>query len=508
MALDPLPDEIIVRNRDEFLEGFLSAYRTKDPTANTNEGSFPHIIGAALADQLVVLSQDARIIGRSIPLSEVVGLRLDQRLAELGLPARFQETGSSGFVQITASGGGATLTPGQTLTEENSQAQFEFTGEGGTYSDGASVPIRAITTGPATNFAAGTELKWDSPSAGLGPVATVQEPGLTGGRVAESDDQVRLRISEAYADPAAAGNVATYIRLAENSGAHGVPVQKAFAYPAINGPGTIGIAFVLTSGGPGTSRIPSPQQIALVRNYILTVPDDPTRIPPGDDGLLDTTLISQPVPIVIDVRWSRSGSNWKEAVPWPPRRETGEGAIVVSAVTSATQFTLARDDADYDAEEPQPTVGQTIAFYDKSNARFARKRILSFTGTGPWVITVDTTHDASDTNYVPVEGQRACPWSESLDDLVEPILNYFDTLGPGEQRAKFFDPGVREKRFPPSPESWPSVITSHLATAILDVPAVADAVIREGLGEHANVGTPGVSAYLLELGDIAAFPLI
>lgn len=504
--LDPLPDEIVVRTRDEFRSGFLNAYLTKRPNDSTNEGSLPWIYASAIADQLVAMSFNARVIGRSIPLSEVVGLRLDQRLAEKQLPPRFGERGSSGFVVIATSGGGATLTLGAELSEPDSQSRFAFTGATGTYNTGDAVPVQAITTGPGTNFDEGTVLAWDPPASGLSLNATVQAPGLRGGRVAESDEQVRLRISNAEADPAASGNVASYLRLAENSGAHGVAVGKAFAYPLCNGPASLGLAFVLTPGGPGTSRVPSSAQIALVRAYVLTAPDDPTRVAPEDDSLFDTTVAAQPVSVVLDVRWSQRGANWKDASRWPVRHTTGAGAIVVSSATDATHFSLGRDAGSYSGE-PQPAVGQTIALYNKATGKFARKRILSFTGTGPWAITVDTTNDSSDTSYVPIVGQRACPWSESLDDLAKPILDYFDKLGPGEQFSTFFDPGVRQRRNPPSPEHWPSQTTEHLATGVLDLLSVSRAIVQEGLGVAATVGVPGVLVSLLELGDIAAFPL-
>lgn len=508
MALDVLADEIVVRGRSELLSSMTGAYLTKRPNDIVNSGTFQHAIFSAVADVLVGESLNARTVGRSIPDSEVSGLRLDQRLAELRLPPRFAEIGSSGFVVIGASGGGGTITNHAPLTEANSNASFEAVVTSGSFTDATPVAIRAITTGPATNFPAGTVLTWSSPGSGLDPAATVQAPGLTGGRLAESDEQVRLRIRDARSAPAASGNSSTYIQLAENSGAHGVPVQKAFWYPACNGGGTGALAFVLTPGGPGTSRIPSSAQIGIVRAYILTVPEDTTRIPPGDDRLFDTTIVSQRVSLVLDIRWGQAAANWKDAARWPLRRSTGAGAIKVSAATDATHFTLSRDDATY-TSETQPAAGQTVCFYNLSTGKFARKRILSFTGTGPWPIIVDTTNSSSDTTYVPIVGQRASPWSESLDDIATPILDFFDTLGPGEQLpdSLLFDPGNGQKRVPPTPDTWPAAITNHVVTSVLDVQAVANAIVQEGLGTVATVGSPGSVATLLELGDIAAFPL-
>lgn len=505
MALDVLPDEIVVRNRTELLASMTGAYLVKRPSDIINDGTMQNAILASVADVTVSQSLNARTLGRQIPISEKAGVALDRCLAELQLPPRRGETGSTGYVVISTSGGGVVINEGDALTEPNSKVSFEAAVTGA-YDDGDAVPIRATSTGPSTNFDAATVLQWSSPAAGLATNCTVQAPGLKGGRYSEDDEQVRLRISDALADPAASGNAATYIRLAENALGHGVPVQKAFAYVAPHGSGTIGIAFLLTPAGPGSSRIPTSAQIAAVRAYIKTVPEDETRIPPGDDLLLDTTIVSQPVSIVLDVRWRKGSANWKDSSRWPLRRDTGAGAIKVTAATDATHFTVARDDGNY-AGETQPVAGQTVALYNKTTGSFARKRILSFTGTGPWVITVDTSNDSSDTTYVPIVGQRVSPWSESLDDLAQPILDRFDTLGPGEQTDTFFDPGQLQRRTPASPEFWPSMITSHLATDILNVPSVGNAIVREGLGDEADPGVLGVLAYQLELGDIAAFPL-
>lgn len=500
MPLDPLPSEVLALSRDEWVTRYKRSYKLRDPNADLRPGTQPDIDATCLADQLAVLSANARQIGHSIPLAEVTGQRLDQRLDERGLPPRFPEVGASGYVTIVASTTGTTIYSGDELTEPNtgSRAQCIATG---LYQDGDFVPVACITSGPGTNFAAGTVFTWSAPRPGCNPNCTVTEQtdgtGLSGGRLAESDDEVRQRISDDMANPASAGNDAQYQREAENSRGHGVAVQKAFTYPAVVGPGTIGVGFTLRVTAPGASRIPNLAQITQVRDYVRGKF-------PADDGYLDLALISQPVDIVLDIRWGAGAGDWVDANPWPPRYNTGNGAVVVSAVTSASAFTLRTDNDDY-VGVPSPVAGQVIGFYDQSGGKFSRKRIASVTGTGPWACTVDVTNAASDTSYVPVVGQRACPWSDSLDLLVTPIRDYLNKTGPGEQYLTFFDPGLRQKRNPPSPSYWPQTITNVLAADILKVSAVLDGVIREGLGVTAGVGTPGAVVYLLELGDLAAF---
>lgn len=504
MALNPLPGTITVKSRDEFRDHYLRSYRLRDPDADTREGTQPWIDASCLADQLVVLSESARQIGRKIPLSELSSDELDQRAAELGIPPRFGDLGSSGAVSIVASADGTHIFAGDELTTEDSSIRFAVIIESD-YQDGSSVGITAIDVGPQTNIKPGTKLLFSPPRPGCGPVATVIEQtdgeGLTGGRVAESDDELMQRISDTQADPAAAGNAAAYIRLAENSRGHGVPVQKAFAYPAILGPGTMGVAFTLKPAKAGASRVPNATQIQQVRDYVVGQL-------PGDDGYVDIVLLSQPVNIVIDVEWATGAANWADATPWPERRSAGAGAVVVTTSTTSTSFVLSTDNGVYTGVA-DPVAGQTIAFFNPAGSgSYSRKRILSVTGSGPWTIVVDTTNGVSDTAYVPPVGARPCPWSDSLPDLIPPAVEYFEGTGPGEQRAVFFDPGVREKRYPYSPKDWPAVVSNRITSRLLeDVASVGDAVAREGLGTEATIGTPGAVSYLLELGELIAFPL-
>lgn len=502
MAFDVLPDELIVRDRAEWEEAYLRSYKLRDPDADTRADTQPSIDAKSLADQLVIQSQNARRLGQSIPLSEVSGDRLDQRLQELGIPQRFPDLGSSGFVIAGTATAGTHILSGDELTTEDSGLRFQCIAEGD-YFDGDYVPVAAIDTGPQTNIDAGTKLVWGFPRPGCEPSAEIAEQndteGLSGGRLAESDDEVRQRISDTLADPAATGNDAGYQRFASNSRGHGVPVQRAFTYGCILGPGTTCVVFTMKPQRPGASRIPNATQIQQVRDYVIGEM-------PGDDGYLDGILIAEPTDIVIDVEWAEGAASWEDVTQWPERRATGAGAVVVSTTTDATNFVLATDNSLYTGVA-DPVAGQVLGLYDKSAGVFRRKQIASVTGSGPWTIVCETLNAASDTSLTPAVGARVSPWSDSLDSLVAPVVGHMETLGPGEQRATFFDPGLREKRNPHSPRFWPSSITNRMASALLDVSSVGDAVIQEGLGVTASVGTPGVSAFLLELGDLAIFPL-
>jgi hypothetical protein len=177
----------------------------------------------------------------------------------------------------------------------------------------------------------------------------------------------------------------------------------------------------------------------------------------------------------------------------------------VTAATSPTSFTLGTSNGIYTGAQ-QPVVGQTIGFYDSPNFTFRHKRILNVAGTGPWVITCDTTNNASDASYAPVVGQRACPWSDSLDAPVAGVLAYFDTLGPGEQVSTFYDEGTRQRRQPQPPAFWPHRITTRGLIDAITSPEVEDVDVLEGDGVTPSVGTPGVLSRLLQLRWLSVFP--
>jgi hypothetical protein len=503
MPLDVLPDTIIVKTRDEWLALYLRSHLLRAPLASVAEDSEPWVTGSALADQLNIQSENARRIGRSIPLSSQSGSQLDQRLAELGLSPRYPQTGSQGSVDVETSLLGSTVPRLTECTDEN--GQIFYCTRTALYLSGQAIPLAAKSTGPSTNLAAGTKLVWSAPPGGLVSRAFVHEQtnltGLSGGRLAETDEEVRGRISDSYANPAVAGNAAAYIAAIEFSQGHGVAVQKGFVIPAALGPGTTAFCFTMSPPLPGSSRAPNPTQIQLVRDYLI-------GLFPADDQILDCILLETPTRVAVQVNWSDGAIGWQDTVPWPPYYlpDTTPQAIVVDSVASPTVFTVdCLGGLRAGALPPQP--GNAIAVFDPSAGKFKKKVIATVVGTGPWSLTIDQTNGASDNLFIPLVGERVCPWSDSLGDVVLPVLTYFGTMGPGEQQAVFYDPGTRQRRVPLAPRYWPSTISNRLAVDLLDINSVEDAVVVEGLNTSTTAGTAGTSLNIQTLGYLSVFPI-
>jgi uncharacterized phage protein gp47/JayE len=506
MADPNLPDDFIVPTRDKIRDDYLRDYKLRNPAGDISKDTQPWIDASTFADQQTAVYALAKMAAYRALVRSSFGAALDA-LGEAETVPRRPAQGGAGFVDVRTSAGGGTIFEGDELTLEGPNLRFTVAATA-TYSTGIPVPITGFDTGAATNLPPGTVLKFTSPRPGISPTATVFAQtggrGLIGGAADEEDGQYQERIIARRASRPASGNEAQYREEIENT--PGVPVEKAFAYPAILGPGTKGVAFTVRAGAAGASRRPSAGQISQAETHLRGVM-------PGDDMIFAAAVLSDPVTLVFRIAFATAALGWVDASPWPPRHPlagdgTGAAVGVDGALTpTATVFRLkALGPATY-AAMAQPAVGQTVAFFDPSTRTFAKKRIGAVSGTGPWTITADATNGASDVRYVPVANQRALPYAPGLDALIAPVAAYVDGMGPGEMVASFVDPSVREKRQPQSPKTFPSVIDNRVATALVVRPEVHDATNTEGVGHVAPVGTPGVAVYLTELADLAFFPL-
>lgn len=511
MPIDPLPGEILTKTRDEVIADYKRYYALRRPNADVND-ALVDTDARGIATILQPIYSNAKRIGNNVALSTKTGKALDDELELEGI-FRLGEAGASGAVTITASAGGTTIFSGDELTNPATGLRYEAVNTK-THSNGAQVLVRAIDTGPSTNVEAGVVLQWTSPRPGCGPNATVVEQadgsGLSGGREEESDEGYLRRAVQIRAEVAAT----EFQSLALSCPT--VPVEQAFVYPAIRGPGTVGIAFTLRPQQSGGNRIPNAAQITEVESWI-------TGQAQADDHIFMLTVVAENADLALKVDWTADAPGWVDASTWPKYYAEGAfvgtpNAVVVDSATSPTSFVLETQNSYYTGV-PDPVVGQTIGFYDSAKGVFRRKKILNVSGSGPWTITVDTSNDASDTSYTPVVGQRACPWSESLDDLVPPIATYFDRLGPGEQVASYPDDGLRQRRVPFSPKRYPHSLDNRILSGekatdpqnnepgLLDVSAVQNATVTEGGDAAATVGSLAVDVNLLQLRYLAAFPL-
>lgn len=498
MALDDLPGELATFDRDELVRRYKRDYLLRLPGADTSQGTQPDIDARVIADTLQPIYADARLIADGINEDAATGTRLDRVGERLGIK-RSGEKPALGYIEIEASAGGGTVAFGDELTFKNTGNKY-LAAETKFVLDGSTLLVQSIDTGAGVNLPPGAVLEWTAPRPGIADFATVADQGsgngLIGGAPKESDEAYLIRIQERRRNPPASGNDAAVQEVIHQSANLGV--QRAFTYPACFGPGTMGITFTTTPTKSGASRRPTVAQLNTALAEVVGAM-------PSDDQYFAVQLLAQSIAVVTKVRFVDDAKGWQDATTWPQYRATGAQAIRVSAATSPTSFTLASDTGVYTGLS-QPQVGQTVGLWDNVNKLFVKKRILSFTGTGPWVITADPANSSSDTAYLPVVNQKVSPWSESLNTIVKPLLTFQDTLGPGEQ---FVTPlnSSKQTRQPRSPKFWPSEIGSRMENGVEALSEVFSVDVVEGVGTTSAIGAPGVTAYLIEFSDFAFFPL-
>jgi len=489
-----MTDELKVFTREEVIAHWQRDTLRRVPDADVGPGTQPYLEGSLVADALMPLYNGLRVTHNNLILDTSSLDRLKQIGEEEGIQYP-DASGSSGYVTVTASSGGGTILEGAVLRDITGRLAFRCQ-QTKLYLDGEEVPIVSVSTGTETNLRPGAVLQWDSPPPGIGPYATVASQngrGLEGGRAAASAAEYADVIRARRSTPEAMGNDPEYQAFVERIG--GLGIEKCFTYPAIKGAGTTFVTVTLRPATPGGTRLPTASVLARVEA-------DLKAAFPADDGILVGHLIGQNFAVVLKVRWSQSAPGWVDATPWPPTL-TNDVTVTNAVLPTASAFRLTT----IDVGVPAPQVGQTIGLFNKTTGQFARKRILSVSvvvAGQTWDVTCDTANNASDTTYVPFNGQRVSPWSDSLDTTVAPILEYTQKLGPGEQVATLLDPGARQRRSPASPASWPNQVSNRILDRLFDVSTILDVELKApGVPYSTTVGSPGVFANLLQLNDLA-----
>ena len=516
MPLDPLPGQLVVYTRTQSRDLILRDWGFRNPSAVLTAGGEPYLKASVYADAAVPIYSDAVQIAKNTSRSTMRGVALDNEAQALGTQ-RLSAVGAVGAMIIKASAGGVKIFAGDLLDVGAFTYQCLQTA---VYQNGAPVPVQGQSTGPSSDQDPGTIGAWQVPRPGCAAQCTVATQadgsGLSGGHDAETDDQLRARLDYIAANPPASGNDSEIQNLAVRC--PGLFIEQCFTYPCCLGPSSTCVSFTLSASLSGGNRIPNSAQIGLMQAWLQA----PGNLP-SDLTILVATVVTQPVPMVLRPDWASGSDGWIDAQPAPTYQSPDPqiATPTTGGAMSSTYFRVVNFPA-------TPQVGQNLALFDAPNQTFHRKKILTVSAdtTSGWDITVDTTNSVSDTSYVPVSGQYVSPWSDSLESLIPPVVAYFSSLGPGEQFSAFPDPGSRQRRNPTSPGVFPNVISARIyagpATQPLAVqgqppPApiptltttatLLDVTVQEPTLPHAaTIGAPGVTAYLMTLGDSAAYP--
>ena len=154
----------------------------------------------------------------------------------------------------------------------------------------ATIRIVANVAGEASSLKANDKLSFDSAPQGLDSLATVSADGLISGTEKDDDAALRQRLKDRVQYPPSGGSKRDYERWAkEVSG-----VTRAFVFPQQDGPGTVGVTF-LVEDDPN-SPIPSDSKVAQVSNYIdnLKPAEANVRVYPPKEAAVDIVVKISP----------------------------------------------------------------------------------------------------------------------------------------------------------------------------------------------------------------------
>ncbi len=418
------------------------------PSPNVGPGSDFFVLATALGNELAVVSANAIVkCDEQMPDTAVdVGLL---RIASLFGMEKQPAAGSFGNIVISNSAA-SPIASGAQLTD-TSGLLYEVS-VGGTYAVGASVPIDAIATGKATDHAEGDVLRWVNAPPYCDDKVTVDVGGLTNGHDADDDESLRARVLATFQNPPGSGNWEDVAEKAEQSATQ---VQKAFVYPAIQGPGTQHVAVVAAPTATNKNRdVAALVMSGSVAPYVLAKVAQHSLITTTTVANVNTDVaFALALPEAQTANPSGPGGGWLNGTPWPAPDGVSSFRCKVTAVTSSTVFTV--DDA------LSPSVGVSrVCWLSPLTWTVYTALVTAVSGaTGAWVITVDNAFTGITT------GAYIWPACVNGQLYVDSILAAYGLMGPGEKSTNA-SALIRGFRHPIPGNSWPSSLGPHLARAV------------------------------------------
>ena len=323
--------------------------------------------------------------------------------------------------------------------------------------NGSQVPIRGIDVGTRTDKPYNTVITWTSPPAGSAVSAPVDTAGLTNGADADTDAKLRQRLQDQIRHPPNSGNWADFASWAEKASA---AVEKAFVYPAANGPSTVRVAY--TVAGTEDNYWIRSGTAALTATVALGVV---AKSPEHCD--VTTTSVSREYTQVIlratlpdTVVDGGKGGGWIDpiATRWPGYIASGGyyGAYLSTAPLTPTKL---RVDCVHATNAPDTTGTDHpfIAIWSTAARKFLHAQVKLATLVAGTVYDIDL-YEPVQTALLSADDQ-VCPDAEHIDDYGVTMAQSFTALGPGEITT---DANLlpRSLRHPLQHESWKSNFTS------------------------------------------------
>ena len=351
---------------------------------------------------------------------------------------------SSGYVTIKVVSGTVTI-----------PADYECTGSNGkTYKtvdtvvgavDGDEIEIISVDGGADTTLSAGDVVNWTSAALGsLKRDAIVAAGGVTGGTDADGAEVVRQRLLRRLQRSAVGGNWAAVAEWAEAASS---AIDVAYVYPAIQGPGTTGVALTSATGDRTvTDSVVNAAAIAIAAQM------------PGRANLNVTTVEPEYVDVVFSVyaelpsQAGGKGNGWRDSSPWP---SDDSGLVKVSSYDPGPPGEITTDAATLGLL----TTGSHIAIWDWENEEMYEYIVSNAVVSGTVKIQVVGGFLADHTGaYISAGAYNIKTWAANA-------VSAMRTLGPGEKSSSTWVL-PRARRRPTPDVDGPMLIGSRVCSAI------------------------------------------
>lgn len=416
-----------------------------------------YVSATAIGNELSVIGANAIIKCDELMPDTAVDEALDRWGAIFGLSLQ-GAAGSYGFI-VNSSSATAPIAEGAQL-QDAAGLRYEVT-TGGNYDDGDLVPIRAVDVGADTNHDEGDTLQWASAPPYCADRVLVGTGGLVNGVEAETQEGLRARILAKLQSAPASGNCSHVAEITETAD---VRVQKAFVYPAVQGPASLDVAAVAAPTDTEKGRaIASALMTGTIAPYVEG------ELPEHSEVNV-TTVVDVPVGVAFGLSLPEAptasppgpGGGWVNGTPWPAPDGSSSFRCTVTVATSSTTFTV-------DALTT-PAVGITrIAWLSPLTWTLYTALVTAVSGTsGAYVITVDAP-------FVGIAvGNYIWPECENAQAYVNTVLDAFALMGPGEKTDNS-SALMRGFRHPTPASSWPYSLGPHLLRPVTAIEEVAAA---------------------------------
>jgi hypothetical protein len=325
----------------------------------------------------------------------------------------------------------------------------------------ATLTLKGIDGGDATNLAIGTELTWVNPPVGSEPTAIVAT-AFTGGVEAESDGDFAERIEDHIRHRPASGNQAHFRAWAKQASSS---VEEAFVYASALHAGSVVVCPTQQRSnvvGP-LARIPNFGTLATVTGYLVP-PSSP--VVPGNVFVL--VVPPQPTPSSIGLRLGLqrgTSGGWADLSPWP-RASTLFPRCQVTNVIGPTVFEVTTDEAPLFV---MPAVGVNapqLMIWNPDTSAFEKLNVASLALSGGNIYTI--TLNTPPTRPVTLD-DAISPYTDRKDIIAGAVQTYFDSLGPGELVDFAIDVRAhRAYRYPRPAEGFSQKAGQGIITVLLE----------------------------------------